>query len=169
MMTIPPTYTEINETGCCAIAAVEGWDRTVVHFEDKRFIRMLTRSVLHMPLNMASVMTALDMAAEGAGAQMPPTEAMCLTRDLSPWRSEQLYAVSRPVEGVENVTLTGDFAARAFEGPYRKAGEWAAGVRAYAEELGRPVTDVYVLYATCPSCAKHYGRNDVIVLARLSG
>ena len=165
--TSPFTYTEVNETGCCAVPDVEAWDRSIVHFDDKPFIRMITRSVMYVPLNMGSVMAAIQKAAEEAGAMMPPQEVMCLSRDLSAWRAEQLFAVSKEVEGAENVVLTGDFATRVFDGPYRDAGKWADEVRAYAVELGRTPGDVYFFYTTCPACARHYGHNYVVALARL--
>jgi hypothetical protein len=166
-MTIPHTYTDVNETGCCAVPDIESWDRQVIHFDEKPFIRMTTRSVLHVPLNMASVMTAIQKAAEVAGASMPPADVMCLSHYLSPWRAEQLFAVSRPVEGVENVVLTGDFAARVVEGPFSDAHAWADAACDYAAEVGRKPKDVYFFYTTCPACASHYRKNYVIALARL--
>ena len=167
-MNAPLTYTTVNETGCCPVPDVEGWDRTVVHFDEKPFIRQHTRSVFHVPLNMASVMTALQQQAEAAGVTMPPREAMVLSRDLSPFRAEHLYAVTGPATGADNVTLTGDFAARVFEGPFSQAPTWHDEIRAYAADLGRTPTETYFFYTTCPACAKHYGRNYVIALARLS-
>jgi hypothetical protein len=165
--TNPPTYTDINETGCCAVPDVEAWDRTIVHFDEKRFIRMCTRSMLYVPLNMPTVMEALQSAADGAGAAMPAREAMCLSRDLSPWKAEHLYAVTAPVDGVENEVITADLASMVFDGPYRDAKEWIAGVRAFAEESGRTPGDVFLFYATCPACSRHYGHNYVVALARL--
>lgn len=162
------TYSSVNETGCCAVPDIGGWDRKVVHFSDKPFIRQHTRSVFHVPLNMASVMTAIQRQAETAGATMPPEEAMVLSRDLSPFRAEHLYAVTEPVAGADNVTLSGDFAARVFEGAFSGAPAWHDEVRSYAVELGRTPTDVYFFYTTCPACAKHYGKNYVIALARLA-
>ena len=167
--TSPPTYTytDVNETGCCAVPDVEAWDRRIVHFGDKRFIRMCTRSMLYVPLNMPAVMEALQSAAEGAGAAMPPREAMCMSRDLSPWKAEHLYAVAAPVEGVENEIISADFATMVFDGPFRDAKEWIAAVRSFAEESGRAPRDVYLFYTTCPRCAQHYGHNFVVALARL--
>ena len=166
-MEAPETYTAVNETGCCAIPEVGAWDRQVVHFHDKRFIRMHTRSLFFVPMNMTQVMTQIQQRAEAAGASMPEREAMILSRDLSPFRAEHLYAVTRPVPGADNVTLSGDFATRVFEGPYRQAKTWHDQILAYAIEIGRTPSDVYFFYTTCPTCAKHYGKNYVVALARL--
>lgn len=164
--TYPSTYTDINETGCCPVPNVSDWDRRTIDL-DQRFIRRFTRSLLHIPMNMGAVMTALQAEAEAAGATMPVDHGMILSHDLSAWRAEQLYAVSSPVEGADNVVLQGTFATCVFEGPYGRAREWQQGLLDYAKSLGREVSDVYFFYTTCPTCAKHYGRNYVIVLGRL--
>ena len=62
----------------------------------------------------------------------------------------------------------GSFATCVFEGPYGRAREWQEGLVDYARSIGREVSDVYFFYTTCPTCAKHYGRNYVIVLGRLA-
>lgn len=69
--TSPFTYTDVNETGCCAVPDVEAWDRRIVHFDQKPFIRMVTRSVMHVPLNMGSAMAAIQQAAEEEGDHAP--------------------------------------------------------------------------------------------------
>ena len=166
-MTIPATYTTQNETGCCAVPLLDGWDRATIDLSDQHFIRMHTRCVLHMPLNMAKVMTSLHETAAKSGSQMPPKQALILSHDLSPWRAEQLYAVSRPVEGADNVVLRETFATRVYEGSYSQARAWVDDITDYVHGLGRSPQDIYFFYTTCPACAKHYGKNYVIALARL--
>lgn len=166
-MNVPSTYTAVNETGCCAVPDVGEWDGRV-HELHQRFIRMRTRSLFHVPLTMGRVMKALDEAATRAGAQMPSDRAMVLSRDLSPWRAEQLYAVAAPVDGVENVVLEGTFVSRVFEGPYSQAPRWRADLVEYARSIGREADEVYFFYTTCPKCARHYGSNYVVVLGRLA-
>lgn len=157
-MSLPNTYTEKNETGCCGEPNIGEWDNREIVFESKPFIRMYTRSFLFMPLNMGKIMTALQQTAEAANATMPREQAMILSRDISPWRAEQLYAVSTPVEAVDNVTLNGTFLTKVFEGPYSNAKQWYDALQAYASEKGKRVKNAYFFYTTCPSCAKHYGK-----------
>jgi len=165
---IPQTYTAINETGCCARPNVEPWDRTTIEFKNRKFIRLHTRSMMFIPLNMSDIMTELQEIAEGAKATMPPQEAMVLSRDLTPWRAEQLYAVSKVVEGADNVTIDGKFASIVFEGDYSKAKNWFDDMVEYASELGSKSEEIYFFYTTCPKCAEHYGKNYVVGLAKLS-
>ncbi len=166
-MSTPHTYTEVNETGCCAIPNIEAWDKKVIQLDHQRFIKMHTRSLLYMPLNMDGVMASLEEKARKAEALMPDADVLILSRDLSPWKAEQLYSVSKPVDGVENLVLSGDFASLVFEGAYNNAGKWVQTLKEYVKALKRKGTEIYFFYTTCPKCAKHYGKNYVIALAKL--
>lgn len=167
-MDLPNTYTDKNETGCCAVPNVADWDEKEVTFKNKQFIRMHTRSILFMPLNMSKVMTDLQKLADDAGATMPPKEVMILSRDLSPWKAEQLYAVSKEVKGADNVTLSGTFLTKVFEGPYKNAESWYNSLQEFVKSRGKTVDKTYFFYTTCPKCAKHYGKNYVIGLAGIA-
>ena len=166
-MTLPDTYTEINETGCCAVPNVGEWDRQEVEFVDRRFLRMHTRNLMFVPLNMSKVMTALNQSAEHAGVMMPPTQALILSRDLSPWRAEQLFEVTAEVPAADNVVLNATFLTRVFEGPYKEAKAWFQEMQNYAAEQGREASRIYFWYTTCPKCAKHYGHNYVVGFAQV--
>ena len=166
-MKLPKTYTEHNETGCCAVPNIKAWDEQEVSFEKKHFIRMYTRSILFVPLNMSKVMTRIQKLANTAGAEMSPQDAMILSRDLSPWKAEQLYAVKKPVEGADNVTLNGKFVTKVFEGQYQDVKKWFDVLQQLVAKRGKTSERVYFFYTTCPKCAKHYGKNYVIGLAQV--
>lgn len=167
-MKVPSTYTDKNETGCCAVPNIGDWQDAQVEFSDKPFIRMHTRSFMYIPLNMSSVMAKIQKTAEEADAEMPPKDAMILSRDKSPWKAEQLYAVSRPVDGADNVSLSGQYLTKVFEGPYKLAGKWHKELLEYVKSKGKTTKETYFFYTTCPKCAKHYGKNYVIGLAHVA-
>lgn len=167
-MDLPNTYTDKNETGCCPVPNIDAWDKQEMTFQDRHFIRMYTKSFMFMPLNMGKIMTALNETAEKSGATLPPEQAMILSSDLSPWKAEQLYGVSQPVEGVDNVTLNGKFVTQVFEGPYQNAKDWYKSMQDYTKERGYKVKKIYFFYTTCPKCAKHYGKNYTIGLAEVA-
>ena len=83
-----------NTTGCCPRFKPETWDRQDLHFEDKLFVRATTRNVMHIPMNMGSVFKHTFESIEKAGA-MDPDNFAVLSRDLSPWKGEHLFAVYR--------------------------------------------------------------------------
>lgn len=166
-MNLPNTYTDKNETGCCAVPNIGDWDEKEMTFKNKRFIRLYTRSFLFMPLNMSKVMTAIQKTADDAGATMSPKDVMILARDLSPWKAEQLYAVNKEIKGADNVVLKGKYLTKVFEGPYKDAKKWYDAIIDYAKSKGKKAGKVYFFYTTCPKCAKHYGKNYVIALASI--
>ncbi len=167
-MNVPNTYTKVNETGCCAVPNVAEWDEKEIKFQDQKFIRMYTRSFLFVPLNMSKVMTAIQKMADDSGATMPEQDGMILSSELSPWKAEQLYAVSKAVDGADNLTLSGTFLTKVFEGPYKNAQQWYKALQEFAKSKGKTVDKTYFFYTTCPKCAKHYGKNYVIGLAGIS-
>lgn len=167
-MSLPDTYTDKNDTGCCAVPNIKDWDKKRVVFRDKHFIRMSTKSFLHIPLNMASVMKKLNETAVSSGRAMPPRQAMILSRDMSNWKADQLYAVTGEIEGADNVVLNGDFLTMVFEGPYQNAKQWYDQLLDFVKEKGCKSDEVYFFYTTCPKCAKHYGKNYTIGLAKIS-
>ena len=163
---IPRLDTSINTTGCCAKFVPEGWDGAEVHFRDKPFVRALTRSVMHIPLNMDKVFTRVLSKLEG-GAAMAPDGFVVLSRDLSPWSGEHLFSINTPVQGEEVTTLTGDFVTKVFEGPYSEARKWHDALRAISAAHGKPEGRAYFYYTTCPKCAKAYGANFVVGFAEV--
>ena len=163
----PNTYTNQNETGCCAVPNTKGWDKKKIVLKDRHFIRMYTRSFLHIPLNMSSVMKALHEAATSNDAKLEPEQAIILSKDVSPWKAEQLYGVISPIEGMDNVKIDGTFLTMVFEGPYKDAKKWYDALQEYAKEQGYTASDVYFFYTTCPKCVEYYGKNYTIGLAKI--
>jgi hypothetical protein len=162
-----PHYDDsINETGCCPRFNPEGWDDRSLHFRDKRFLRATSKSAMHIPLDMGKVFRRVQEHVEATGG-WDKDDMIVLSRDLSAFRSEHLFAVPRPVEGEEMTTLSGDFVTKVFEGPYREAKNWEREMRALVEAKGGTPSDVYFFYTTCPKCAKAYGKNCVVGVARL--
>ena len=54
-----------------------------------------------------------------------------------------------------------------FEGPYKDVKKWYNQTIDNANQYGKNVIEVYFFYTTCPKCAKHYGKNYVISLAKI--
>lgn len=154
-----------NPTGCCPRFNPAGWDGAVMHFEQKPFVRARTHSVMHVPIDMGRVFGRVQRAIAEAGADRPEAR-LVLSRDLSPYAAEHLFAVDCPVPGEEMTTLSGDFRARVFEGAYAKVRNWH---RMLAPEAAHGPDDVWFFYTTCPKCARVYGRNHVVGVVRTAG
>jgi hypothetical protein len=162
---IPRTDPTDNETGCCPRFHPEPWDGQTLHFDHKPFVRASTVSLFHIPLNMGSVFgrtwTAIQQAHADTGG------FLVLSHDDSPWHAEHLFAVDRDVPGADMTHLSGDFLVKVFEGPYKEARRWCDEMGRYVRENGKTLDALYFYYTTCPRCAKHYGRNYVVAVARV--
>lgn len=92
----PFNDTSVNTTGCCPRFDARGWDRQELTFRDKRFVRAHTMSVAHVPLNMGRVFARVLGHLEAHHA-VDPAQSITLSRDLSPWTAEHLFAVTGDV------------------------------------------------------------------------
>ena len=164
--TLPRYDDSVNTTGCCAKFNPQGWDGQELEFDDKEFVRASTKSLLHIPLNMGSVFSRVLGHLKDADAY-DPDNCIVLSRDLSAWRSEHLFSISKPVPEEEATTLTGKFITKVFEGPYYKARTWHEEMKKLAREKGGTSDEVYFFYTTCPKCARAYGKNYIVGVARI--
>jgi hypothetical protein len=121
---------------------------------------------MYMPLNFGSVMTRLQarVEAESAYTQTP----FWLSDEKSLWGSDLYLAVERDIAGLENVTLSGTYLTKVFEGPFKSIGTWIPQMEAYVKEKGKTVKKLYFYYSACPKCAKKFGKNYVVIFAQVS-
>lgn len=154
-----------NETNCCPRFHPEPWDDQELHFKDKPFVRASTVSLFHVPLNMGSIFGRTYHAIEAAHAQ--GGSFLVLSHDDSPWHAEHLFAVAGPVPGAEMVNLTGDYMTKVFDGPFSQARGWCDEMRQFVESKGKHLDTQYFFFTTCPKCAKHYGKNYVVGIAKV--
>jgi hypothetical protein len=162
---IPAYDVTDNETGCCPRFRPGPWDDQELHFERKPFVRASTISLFHVPLNMGSVFRRTFEAIERAHAT--GGGFLVLSHDDSAWHGEHLFAVAQAVPGADMVHLSGDFLTKVFEGPYSHARTWCNEMERHVREHGRQLETMYFFYTTCPRCAKHYGKNYVVGIAKV--
>jgi hypothetical protein len=163
---LPRYDASVNPTGCCPKFNPQGWDAQELHFSAKPFVKARSRSVMHIPLNMSKVFSRVFKHIEEAGA-LSADGFVVMSRDVSPWTSEHLFSVSKPVPGEEMTALSGDFVTKVFEGPYRQARQWHRQMQQLVRERKSPPAEVYFFYTTCPKCARAYGKNYVVGVAAL--
>jgi hypothetical protein len=59
------------------------------------------------------------------------------------------------------------FLTKVFEGPYQNAPKWHKAMAEYVSGKGKTVEKIYTYYSTCPKCAKAYGKNYVVLFAKV--
>ena len=156
----------MEEQVCCPRFDPAPWDEKVVEWKEKRFIKDRVFTFLYMPFGFGKVMRALDAKVRNAGATIPGH--LCLSDHTSKWNMDILLAVDKEIDGADNLSLSGKFYSRVYEGPFRDTGKWASDFKSAAAEKGFAAVKLYMWYTTCPKCAKKYGKNHVVFIAAVA-
>lgn len=152
-------------TGCCEPFDPEPWQEKEIIWQDKIFVKDHVISFLHIPLNFGQKVVKNVKLIDKAGAR--PSYQLMLTDEKSLWGADIYIDVSKEVPGAEMVTLSGTFLTKVFEGPYQNVGKWAKEMLEYVKSKGKEMKKLYFSYTTCPRCAKAYGKNYVVLFARI--
>lgn len=153
-----------ESTECCPKFEPAPWNDKVVTWEKKQFLKDRVRSFFHIPLNFGAVMTRSMAAIKAAGAA--PDEMVILSDENSPWGADVYIAISKDIPGARTTTLSGTFLSKVFEGPYQNMRKWIEEMKAFVKSEGKSLQKLYFFYTTCPKCARKYGKNYVVLLAK---
>jgi len=156
---------EQSETGCCPRFNPEPWDEKEVDLQDRLFIKDHVISFLHIPINFGKVMSRNMKKIEEADALA--AKPLVLSDEKSLWGTDVYIAVDKEVPGRETARIPGTFLTKVFEGGYANSGRWIRAMKAYVESKGKELKDLYFFYTTCPKCAKVYGKNYTVILAKV--
>lgn len=156
----------VKSTGCCEPFDPRPWEDKEIVWTDKMFVKDHVTCILHIPLNMGVKIIKNIGLIEKAGAKAP--YQLMLTDEKSPWGSDIYIDVSKEVPGAQMAELSGTFLTKVFEGPYQNAGKWAKEMEAYVKGQGKELKKIYFSYTTCPKCAKAYGKNYVVLFAKIN-
>lgn len=152
---------------CCPKFDPKTYDEKEISWKSKLFVEDDVKALMHIPINMGSVITRMSKQIDDAGAAVPTEDHLMLSSEESPWKSEQYIAVTSEVEGMKNVKLSGDYLTKVFEGNYKEAKNWYREMQNYVKGKGKEVKKLYFYYTTCPKCAKAYGKNYVVLFAQV--
>lgn len=155
----------IKPTGCCEPFDPKPWEEKEIVWKDKIFVKDHITSFLHIPLNMGKKIIKNLGLIEKAKAQAQ--HQLMLTDEKSLWGADIYIDVAKDVPGAQMAILSGRFLTKVFEGPYQNAGKWAQEMKEYVKNKGKMLKKLYFSYTTCPSCAKAYGKNYVVILAQV--
>jgi hypothetical protein len=165
LQTQPSAAAPIPSTGCCPPFDPAPWQDRRVVWNDKLFVTDQVRCLFHIPLNMSARVTENQRRIDAVKAI--PAQPLMLMDERSPWASQLYIDVTQPVPGAEMTTLSGTYLTKVYEGPYRDAGKWAADMRQHVEGKQQQLEKLYFGYTTCPRCAKAYGKNYVVLFAKI--
>ncbi len=154
-----------NEPICCPPFNPDLWDEKVLEWNNKKFIKDSVFTLFYMPVNFAKVMVRFNKTVEKAGAEMQ--DALCLSDHTSKWNMDLYLAVNKEVPGAKNVTLSGKYFCKVYEGPFRDTEKWCKDFEGITQSRRLKTGKIFMWYTTCPKCAKKYGKNFVAILGKV--
>jgi hypothetical protein len=143
----------------------KAWNEKIITWKNKRFIKGRVFCFLFMPVNFGQVMKRMDNNVRKSGTKI--INNLCLSEHSSRWNMDVYLAVNKEVADEKNVVLSGKFLSKVYEGDYRDTGKWCEDFTAYAKKKGAIIKNWFMWYTACPKCAKLYGKNYTVIIARI--
>lgn len=150
---------------CCPRFDPAPWDEKDLEWNNKKFIKGRVFTCFYMPLNFGGVITKMLAMAEKAGAHVE--YSMGLSDHTSRWNMDLYIPVDRDIPGAENVSLSGKFFSKVYEGNFKETDKWCKDYEKVVKARGMNIKKWYMWYTTCPKCAKKYGKNYVVVVGQV--
>jgi hypothetical protein len=155
-----------SETGCCPRFDPEPWDEKEFQWENKLFVKDKVRCLFYMPLGFGKVITRI-MEKIGAAGAFTPEPPLSLSDHTSRWNMDLYVEVPKQVPGTECVRLSGTVLTKVFDGPFKETGRWCERMTEWVKSKGKTIRKLFMYYTTCPKCARHYGKNYVVIVAEV--
>lgn len=164
--TLPTIDFADNETDCCPRLHPENWDEKIFNFQDELFAMASSKSFMYMPVNFGKMMTKSQKSIDAADAK-DPERYLILSQDVSKWRADHYFKVTKDVPGMKMVKMNGNFMTKAYSAEYREIPNLIKQFTEYVENCGKTYSELFIFYTTCPKCAKHYGNNYMVLFGKI--
>lgn len=151
---------------CCPEFDPAPWGGKMSEWDKKKFIKDKVFTFFYMPIGFGALMKKLVEKVTRAEANM--TDRLCLSDCTSKWNMDVYWAVDKEIPDAENVTISGKFFSKVYEGPFQDTGKWCKEFELFAKDKGMNIKKLYMWYTTCPKCAKVYGKNYVVLFGQLN-
>ncbi|NMB56853.1 hypothetical protein GYA19_02845 [Candidatus Beckwithbacteria bacterium] len=153
------------EPECCPKFDPKPWEDKIFTWKDKSFIKDKVFTLFHIPVNFGQVITRMIQKLEKSQTKM--LHGLCLSDHTSKWNMDLYLAVDKEIPNANNVKISGKFLSRVYEGDFKDTGKWCNDFTKYAKDKNLQIKKWYMWYTTCPKCAKKYGKNYVVIIAKI--
>ncbi|MGB5434877.1 MAG: hydrolase [Maribacter sp.] len=155
---------------CCPTFHPEKWDEKTFNWSQKKFIKASVPTLFHIPLPPMigkKVTQMMKLAEDSKKLSDDKEEILLLFNDPSAFKSELYLSVTDTVTEAENITLSGTFISKVFDGAFSAVPKFMKQMDTYLAQQHKKANDYYVHYAYCPKCAKKAGHNFMVLFAKL--
>jgi len=149
---------------CCPKFDPAPWDEKEIVWNNKLFIKDSVLAFFHIPLNLkGKVIKNTGLMQK----HMAMPDQFLMLMDERMFSADVYFAVTKEVPEATTIKMSGTFLSKVFEGPYKDAPKWMKAMNAYVASKGKQAQKIFSYYTTCPKCAKAYGKNYVVLLAKV--
>ena len=155
---------------CCPTFNPEKWDEKTFNWDHKKFIKASVPTLFHIPLPPMigkKVTQMMKLAEDSNKLSDDKEEILLLFKDPSAFTSELYLSVTDTVTDAENISLSGTFMSKVFDGAFSAVPKFIKQMDSYLVHQPKKAIDYYVHYAYCPKCAKKAGHNYMVLFAQL--
>ncbi|MBT8304727.1 MAG: hypothetical protein KJP09_09685 [Bacteroidia bacterium] len=157
-------------TECCPVFHPEKWDEKSFEWRNKQFIKGSVPTFFHIPYPsmIGKQISSLTKIAEDANKLDSNREnILVLFADPHPFKSEIFMSVTGEVPDAKNITLTGNFMSKVFDGAYNDIPKFIKQMNDILNEKRLKASKYYVHYGYCPKCAEVAGHNYMVLFAEI--
>lgn len=158
------------EQPCCPKFDPALWDGKTHVWKNKPFIKDRVPLFWHIPWPpmIGKLMGRMWAKVVSADASPAMDEFLALAHDPTPWRGEWYMTTTKEVPDAENVTISGTFFSKVFDGPYSAVPKWIKEMDRLLASQNQKAIKYYFHYSSCPKCAKALGHNYVVAFAQVA-
>lgn len=154
-----------TETGCCPRFDSKPWNEAEMRWSNKLFLKDKATCFFNIPLNMGKVIAKNMEIIQRENALTP--KPLMIAESKSPWSTDIFIAISKEIPNAKMEKISGNFLTKAFEGECKNMGNWVKEMRQFVKSKKKTIKKMYFFYTTCPKCAEFYGKNHVVILAKI--
>ena len=120
------------------------------------------------PWMITKKMNKLWNSAKSADACLQEAETLFLFNDPSAFKSDIYLSVAKEISGEDNVSFSGKFVSKVFDGPYKDVPKFMKEMDGYLAQSGEKAKKYFIHYSYCPKCSKEYGHNYMTFFAEIA-
>jgi hypothetical protein len=152
---------------CCPKFEPKKWDNKVIIWRDKLFVKQHVRAIFYMPIGIKRMIMKYIRLIKDAKAMPARSDIIFMASDQTPWGSDYYISVSKKFPHVNIVKISGKFLTKVFEGSFSEMGSWIKVMQKHVADKNKKLEKLYFYHTTCPKCAQKYGKNYVVLLAKI--
>ena len=109
----------------------------------------------------------MKMAEDSGKLSDEKEDILLLFNDPTAFKSDLYLSVTNTVPNAENITLSGTFKSKVFDGAYKEIPKFIKQMDTYLSKQDKKANNYYVHYAYCPKCAKEAGHNYMVLFGEV--